>query len=168
MRPPRPRPKVLIARHRSSSPTESFQEASNKKEQEIDDDSTAGYETCDEHITGGDFTDALVASANPVITILAHMDVGAAKIVQALCDRLQEMEGQVGKARLKVRRARLHRDEAQAKLEAQQDLQGQSGRHWRLVQKLKGRVDFAMHKNSLLRQQMWKEYHRHVPYKHPP
>lgn len=160
IRPPRPR--RLIARSRSPPRIEPIREEGSKQGQD-NDDNAAGYVTCDEQVVG-DVANALVASAQPVIRILAGTDAVAAEIVQALCDRLLKREEQVGRYRARFREARVHRKEAEAKLGAQEDLQGQSARHWWQVQRLRGQLDHAKFKNSGLRREVWDlKHHRLVP-----
>lgn len=154
-RPPRPRP---IAKSRSPPLEEDHKE---------DTQDVLGYETCEESVKG-DVTAGLVASVQPVIKFLAGMDMGAAKIVAALCCRLEKREDLVGRLRSGVKKARGERDVAQAKVTAQEDAQGQSARHWWQAKKLKGQVDFAMQANSRLRQQLCENYRHYVPYRHPP
>lgn len=156
MRPPRPR---LIAR---PGPFFLHRDEGDKVQDSKENDDSMGYDTCEENVKG-DITAGLVASAQPVIEFLAIRDMGAAKIVAALCRRLEKKEELV-----KELRSGVNRDEAQARAQAQVNCQGQSARHWWQVKKLKGRVDFAMQENSLLRRRLWENYHYYVPYEHPP
>lgn len=148
MRPPRPR---LIARSRSPP-----------LDKEDNEEDTEGYDTCEENCRG-DATAALVAAAQPVIEFLQETDEGAAKIVLALCCRLQKREELVGRLRIGVQNAKTKCDratrKAQAQAQAQENCQGQSARHWWQVQKLTRKVDRAMQLNYRL----LNLHHRLVP-----
>jgi len=162
-RPPKPRPR-LIARLRSPI------EENNKESRPIarsDEEEDTGYDTCEEKIRG-DVTAALVAAAFPVIKYLRESgDFGGANIVHSLCERLEKKEEMVKRIRRGLQKTREQRDTAQAQVQAQGDLQGQSARHWHQAKKLKGQVDWAMQLNLLLRRRLWGNGHR-VPYIHPP
>jgi len=129
-----PRPK-LIARSRSP-PAEGDVRGDRGVQNEDGEGNNSGYETCEEKVRG-DLTAALIASANPVIEALISRDLGAAEIVMALCDRLKKKEEQVEKLKCKVQKARARKEQVEVQLLGQQDLQGQCGRYWWQIQRLK-------------------------------
>jgi len=121
---------------------------------EESDNESMGYDTCEEKVAG-DVTAGLVASAQPVIEFLAAMDVGAAKIVAALCLRLEKRDELVERLRGGVKKARDQRDVAQAKVKAREDAQGQIARHWWKTTKLQEKLDFARRRNQHLARKVW-------------
>jgi len=88
-------------------------------------------------------TAVLVASAEPVIKLLAGEDTGASEIVGALCDRLKKKEKRNGELKVLWRNAQSETAVVEMQLRRQADLQGQCGRYWRQLRKLKeaGRQD---------------------------
>jgi len=130
-RPPRPR---LIARSRSPSCTEG----------EENDIESVGYETCNED-TKEDTTAALVASAQPVTEMLAGTDAGAAKIVEALCDRLKKKDEESEKFKRGMRKAKSKAEKRKDQLLRLHDVQGQCSRYWWCIRQLKANAKTARH-----------------------
>jgi len=157
-RPPRPK---LIARSRSPPCKEQHKEESSKLDDKASKRSEKFY-TCRDDFHGDDSA-ALVQFASPVIQSLAVWDTGAAQIVQGLCDRLEEREGKVLKLERRLRKAKEQRDVAEDKVQAQEDLQGQSARHWWKVMRLKQQVTFLKSRNSHLSRKVWYLQHARPP-----
>jgi succinate dehydrogenase/fumarate reductase flavoprotein subunit len=102
-----------------------------------------------------DFSQALVDAAMLLVDFLKTQNDEAAAVVRAVCDRLMQKERQVKRLQKKLAEARAEREAEKSKLRAQEELQGQSARHWWQIQRLKSQLDFAGYRNSELRRQLW-------------
>lgn len=140
LRPPRPK---LIARPRSPSLLDTTKRDALEDKNSDSNGVDEGYETCDDEIRG-DVTPALISLAQPVIQILAGIDIGAAKVVASLCSRLKKRER-------KLRKVEERHEEEKLTMQAQRDLQAQSARHWWKAKRLEDQVDLVKRKYTKLK-----------------
>jgi len=129
-RPPRPKPQQPI-------------QVASDNDSELGED--PGYESCGAGDKGM-LASALMCEAASVIDLLQRQGEGeAAEVVQALCDHLNLRERAHSVLKRKFIRAKAKLECARARVEGQENLQGQCNRYWWQVQRLQRKLFSAKH-----------------------